>query len=109
MGKFGLVDAICQIESKQFCPGAEHLKVKKPVYVREMGIHLHSTAIVIHPCSCFHFIVNKISRNKTKTCTRRLTAVDVRRTMSLFDVQALSVLEIYIYSDQEGKKTVTNC
>ena len=30
--------------SKQFCPGAEHLKVKKRVYLREMGIHLHSTA-----------------------------------------------------------------
>ena len=32
--------------SKQFCPGAEHLKVKKRVYLREMGIHLHSTAII---------------------------------------------------------------
>ena len=30
---------------KQFCPGGEHLKVKKRVYVREMGIHLHSVVI----------------------------------------------------------------
>ena len=43
MGKFGFVDAICL---KQFCPGAEHLKVKKQVYVREMGIHLLSTDII---------------------------------------------------------------
>ena len=42
MGKFGLVYAIL---SKQFCPGAEYLKVKKPVHVREMGIHLHLTGI----------------------------------------------------------------
>ena len=26
--------------------------------------------------------------------------------MCLFDVQAISVMEIYIYSDQEGKKIV---
>ena len=32
--------------SKQFCLGTKHLKVKKPVYVREMGTHLHSTAIM---------------------------------------------------------------
>ena len=44
----------------------EHFKGKKPVYVREMGINLHSTAIMIYSCSCFHTIVNEISRNKTK-------------------------------------------
>ena len=32
--------------SKQFWPSAEHLKVKKPVYLREIGIHLLSTAII---------------------------------------------------------------
>ena len=32
--------------SRQFCPGAQHLKIKKPVYVREVKIHLHSTAIM---------------------------------------------------------------
>ena len=41
-----------------------------------MGIHLHSTAILIRPCSYFQAIVNKISRNKTKICPRRLTAVE---------------------------------
>ena len=60
----------------QFCPGAEHLKVKKPVYVREIGTRLYSTAIIIHPCSCFHFIVNEISRNEMKNCPSRLTAVN---------------------------------
>ena len=39
-----------------FCPGAEHLKVKKPVYVTEMRIHLHSTAsyisLLMFPFSC---------------------------------------------------------
>ena len=76
MGKFGLVDAFVKAI---LSPGAEHLKVKKPVYVREMGIHLHSTAIVIHPCSYFQSLLfqqDKISRNKTKTCPRRLTAVE---------------------------------
>ena len=56
--------------------GAENLKVKKPVHVREMGIHLHSTAIMVYPCLCFHFIVDEISRTKTTNCPRRLTAVD---------------------------------
>ena len=31
----------------------------------------------IYLCSCFHFIVNEISRNKTKNCPRRLTAVEL--------------------------------
>ena len=44
MGKFGLVGSICM--SKQLCPGAEPLKVKKPVYLREMRIQLHSEAVV---------------------------------------------------------------
>ena len=30
----------------------------------------------IYPCSCFHFTVNEMSRNKTKNCPRRLTAVE---------------------------------
>ena len=29
-----------------------------------------------YPCLCFHFTVNEMSRNKTKSCPRRLTAVD---------------------------------
>ena len=39
-----------------FCPGAEHSKVKKPVYVREMRIHLHAAAsyisLLMFPFSC---------------------------------------------------------
>ena len=50
--------------------------------MREMGIRLHSTAIVIHPYSYFQFIVNKISRNKMKTCPRRLTAVELSSVVS---------------------------
>ena len=54
--------------SKQVCPGAEHLKVKKPVYVGEMRVNLHSTAtdqlLYIYPCLFFHLTVNEISRNK---------------------------------------------
>ena len=46
MVQFGLVDAVCQTGSKQFCTGAEHLKVKKTVNVRELGIDLLSTAII---------------------------------------------------------------
>ena len=65
--------------SRQFFPGAEHLKVKKVVYLREMGIYIHSTAVLyIYPCSCFYFIMNDISGNKTKNCLRRFIAVDVR-------------------------------
>ena len=45
--------------------------------MREMGIHLHSTAIMIYPCSRFHIIVNEISQNETKNCPSRLTAVEV--------------------------------
>ena len=41
-----------------------------------MGIHFHSTAIMIYPCSGFHFIVNEITRNKMKNCPKRFTAVD---------------------------------
>ena len=45
MVKFGLVAG--RHLSEQFCPpGEEHLKVKKPVYVREMGIHLLSAAML---------------------------------------------------------------
>ena len=63
----------------QFSPDAKHLKVKKPVYMKEMGTHLQLFSIVIriHPCLCFHFIVDEISRNKTKNYPRRLTAVDM--------------------------------
>ena len=31
----------------------------------------------IHPCSCFYLIVNENSRNNTKNCPWRLTAVDM--------------------------------
>ena len=43
---YGEIRACWRHVSKQFCPGAEHFKVKKPVYVRDMKIHLHSTAIM---------------------------------------------------------------
>ena len=61
MGKFVVVDAVCQL---QFCQGAKHLKVKKRIYVGEKRINLHSAAA--DPCLLFHFIVNEISRNKAK-------------------------------------------
>ena len=73
MGKFELVDAICQ---SNFLRVRSSLKLKKPVHVREMGIHLHSTAIMIYPYSCFQFFEDEISRNTTKNCPRRLTAED---------------------------------
>ena len=49
MGKFGLVEAMHL--SKQFFPDAEHLKVKKPFYVREMRMHLNTlNSFYVYPC-----------------------------------------------------------
>ena len=62
MGKFKLLLASF---SKAILSGSKHLKGNKPVYIREMIRNLHSTATIYnYPCSCFHFIVNEISRNK---------------------------------------------
>ena len=56
-GKFGLFHSA-------ILPGCGAFKSK--VCVREMRIHLHSTALYIYPCSCFHLVLNEISQNKTK-------------------------------------------
>ena len=82
MGKFRLVDALFQLKAIIFVQVQSIIfKVKEHVYVRETGIHLHSAAIMIYPCSCFHFTVKEISRNKTKNCTRRLTAVEIKKLL----------------------------
>ena len=63
MGKFRLIDATCR----------SNFVRRNPFMFREMRVDLHSTAITISHCSCFQFIVNEISRSKTKNCLRRLS------------------------------------
>ena len=72
MGKFGLVDAICQSNLSGY--GA--FKSKETRLCEKNGNTFTLSSYYIYPCSCFHFTVNEISRNKTENCLIRLTAVD---------------------------------
>ena len=65
MGKFGFVGAICQ--SNFVRSSAEHLKVKKPIHVREMKIHLHSAAIIQVLAPVFTSLWMKSHEIKRKT------------------------------------------
>ena len=42
-----------------------------PVYVERNENTFTLNGYYIYPCSCFHFIVDKMLRNKTKNCPRR--------------------------------------
>ena len=60
---------------KAILSGCRALKRKETrLCDRNRNIFTHNS----YPCLCFHFIVNEISRNKTKNCPKRLTAVEQR-------------------------------
>ena len=42
-----------------------------PVYVERNENTFPLNSYYIYPCSCFHFIVDKMLRNRTKNCPRR--------------------------------------
>ena len=54
------------------------LKSKETRLCERNGNTFTLNSYCIYPCSCFHFTVNEISRNKTKNCPRRLTTVASR-------------------------------
>ena len=72
MVQFGLVDAICQ---SNFA-GCGAFKSKETRLCERNRNTFTLNSYYIYPYSCFHFTVNEMSRNKTKSCPRRLTAVE---------------------------------
>ena len=75
MVKFGLVDAICPA----ILAGCGAFQSKETRLCERNRNTFTLNSYYIYPCSCFHFTVNEMSRNKTKKCPRRLTAVDRKR------------------------------
>ena len=73
MGKFGLVDAF----GKAILSGCEAFKSKEARLRERNGNTFTLNSYYTNPCLCFHFNVNEISRNKTKNCPRRFTAVEL--------------------------------
>ena len=85
--------------AKQFCPRAEHLKVKKPVYVIEIGIHLHSTAIkyiLAHVCISLWIKSGEIKRKAARRVWPRWRhkhiSRPVHRLMQVFTASFFSLV-----------------